>query len=579
MSDFIFSDVIIKEKRMKSILHTIYKSDFPQVSYFHGSWGSLGVTKNIYNGYEPYETEEFICVVIGGPLLTFRSNSFIHDEHSNEGTKAIFLRWRKNEIVWDNDINGPYAILIINKIASEVLVVTDIMSYVPVYECRNDNSYYISSHVDMIAKVTEKSDEFDEVSLMDFILHGTVTYPYTAYKDIYQIQPASEHYYRTEKTNQIIAYWEPYESKHPMSINQTTKTIRQELESYIKLLTSETTNIAQFISGGEDSRTLSALLENIHRDSYIYLDGMNREGRLAEKIASKYNANFNLSTRDKMHYLHILEDCSDLIGAGAEYHHAHTYGFHKTLNKHDGVFGGLFSDALLKGARIKKTKLSKKFIFLPDFKNKKELINEEVNKSVPQNKVINELIERRNRHLEFVKIYRRESAEEWFELWPSSMNRNIANVYANRRLFKSYEPFLSNEIVKMSASIPQKWKLNRSLFQKVAKSYLKKSKWVFHGDGWLPYFSYRINSIIKLFTWTYRQFGRRLGFVKGNQGPWAEWKTVIKSKEWEMRITNYKSNTLKELNITNDSCYCTVLQYIAFTQVLYHLGKDKKDVY
>src|SRR5699024_2739288 len=235
----------------------------------------------IYNGYEPYETEEYISVIIGGPLLTFRSNSFIHDEQSNEGTKAIFQRWRKNENVWDEDINGPYAILIINKITSELLVVTDIMSFVPVYESRNNNSIYLSSHVDMIAKVTEKSDDFDEVSLIDFILHGTVTYPYTAYKNIYQIQPASEHYFNSDNTTQVKAYWEPYESKHPMSINHTAKTIRRELEGYIKLITSETTNIAQFISGGEDSRTLSALLENIHRDSFIYLDNMNREGKIA----------------------------------------------------------------------------------------------------------------------------------------------------------------------------------------------------------------------------------------------------------------------------------------------------------
>lgn len=578
MSDFIFSNHIIEEKRMKQTLHSIYRNDLPQVSYFHGSWGSLGVTKNTYNGYEPYETEEFIGIVIGGPLLTFRDNSFIHDEHSNEGTKAIFQRWRKNEIVWDNDINGPYAILIINKIESEVFVVTDIMSYVPVYESRKDNSFYLSSHVDMLANITDKNDELDEVSLVDFILHGTVTYPYTAYKDIYQIQPASEHFYHNNNI-QIKAYWEPYEVKHSMSINNTVKAIRKELESYIKLLTSETTNIAQFISGGEDSRTLSALLGNIHRDSYIYLDGMNREGKLARKIASKYNANFNLTTREEMHYLHILEDCSDLIGAGAEYHHAHTYGFHKTLNKYDGVFGGLFSDALLKGARIKKTKLTKKLTFLPDKKEVKSLINVEVNKGIFSTTLKKELIKRRNRHLEFIKIYRKESAEEWFELWPSSMNRNIPNIYANRRLFKSYEPFMSNEIVKMSASIPQDWKLNRYLFHKVAKPYLKKSKWVFHGDGWLPYFSYHVNSVIRFFTWTYRQFGRRLGFVKGNQGPWAEWKEIVNDEKWQYKIQEYNNvpkniplnNIFKEMNVKDKNI--SVLQFISLTQTLYQLKR------
>src|SRR5699024_1276473 len=218
--------------------------------------------------------------------------------------------------------------------------------------------------------------------------------------------------------------------------------------------------------------------------------------------------------------------------------------------------------------------LSKKFIFLPDTKNKKNQINVEINKSVSHNSVITELIKRRNKHLEFIKIYRKESAEEWFELWPSSMNRNIPNIYANRRLFKSYEPFMSNEIVKISASIPQKWKLNRSLFQKVAKPYLKKSKWIFHGDGWLPYFSYRVNSILSFFTWTYRQFGRRFGFVKGNQGPWAEWKTVIRSKEWEQVKNNYyESISLKKVIDLLSNNKLTTLQSIALTQILYQIQR------
>src|SRR5699024_12696651 len=99
----------------------------------------------------------------------------------------------------------------------------------------------------------------------------------------------------------------------------------------------------------------------------------------------------------------------------------------------------------------------------------------------------------------------KESAEEWVELWPSSMNRNIPNIHANRRLFKSYEPFLSNEIVKVSARIPQKWKLNRNLFNMIAKPYLKNSKWVLHGDGWYPYYSYKFNLIIIFITCITRQ--------------------------------------------------------------------------
>src|SRR5699024_9257134 len=203
---------------------------------------------------------------------------------------------------------------------------------------------------------------------------------------------------------------------------------------------------------GEDSRTLSSLLKNLERDAYIYLDSMNREGKIARKIASKYMANFHVSTRNKFHYLNILPSCSDLVGSGSEYRHAHTYGFHKELKSYDAVFGGLLADALLKGSHIAKKRISKRLPFLPDKKD----INFSINKSLTGNifpaRLLKELASRRERHLEYISEFREKSVDEWFELWPSSMNRNIPNIHANRRLFKSYEPFLSNQIVKISAS-------------------------------------------------------------------------------------------------------------------------------
>src|SRR5699024_12684462 len=118
------------------------------------------------------------------------------------------------------------------------------------------------------------------------------------------------------------------------------------------------------------------------------------------------------------------------------------YVFDKYLVKYDSAYGCLFSHALIKGAKIKKTKLTNKFIFLSNKKNKTNLLNENLSNEIFNKKIIDELKERRNNHYYYIKTYRKESAEEWFELWPSSMNRNITNIHANRRLFKSYEPFL-----------------------------------------------------------------------------------------------------------------------------------------
>src|SRR5699024_8553954 len=110
----------------------------------------------------------------------------------------------------------------------------------------------------------------------------------------------------------------------------------------------------------------------------------------------------------------------------------------------------------------------------------------------------------------------------------------------NRRLFKSYEPFTANEVVKLSASIPQEWKLNRKLFHKMAKPELESTKWVLTADGRLPFFSSTLNNFVMGIILCSRIIGRYTGFIKGNQGPWGDWENITKSKDWEIYISDNK---------------------------------------
>ncbi len=587
MSDFIFSTGNIERNKTIKEIQSIYREDLPFVKEYRGEWGTLGVSKNLYNGFEPYENTQYITVVIGGPILMFRDNCFLNNEGSFEGTKATFQRWKDGEMNWDEDLNGPFTILIINKETKEVTCITDLMSFIPVYSFINSKEVLLATHVDVVARITKQNKKIDKVSLADFILNGVVTFPYTRYTHIFQVEPASVHTIESETTKlKSSNYWLPIEEKKYKSINEASNMVRKSLQLFIKKVTTETTNIAQFISGGEDSRMLSGLLKDFPRDAYIFLDGMNREGLIAKKVANIYGGNLKLSTRHKMHYLNILPSCSDLVGSGSQYHHAHTYGFHNTcnLNSYTAVLGGLFSDALLKGARIKKVKGSKRFPFLPDIKKTGFSKNTMSESTFFRSDVLSELTIRQQAHLKYIKTIRKESAEEWFELWPSSMNHNIPNIHANRRLFRSYEPFMSAEIVKISAAIPQKWKLNRRLFHQTAKPYLRPSKWLFHGDGWLPYFPWFVNSIVQFITWSYRHVAKRIGLIKGNQGPWAEWKKMIHSTEWEETIEIRQNIDKLPLNTSNNKLLLesvhnnklTTHQYVNLTQSLYELNKESK---
>ncbi|WP_052131408.1 hypothetical protein [Planococcus sp. CAU13] len=588
MSDFIYSKNKMPKGKLTKDLQSIYQLDHPDIQEYHGRWGSLGVSKNLYNGFQIFEDDTHICAVAGGPVLCFRDNLFLTKGPDDAGTKAVLQRWLEKKINWDEDLNGPFAILIINKRTAVITCVTDLMSFIPVFAYQHSKELMISTHVDVLGIVSNQQNATDVVAKVDFILHGIITYPYTAYQKIYQLQPATVHFTRNDSGHlSSKSYWTPVETLTYTSIKGAASDLRVSMEDYVSRITEGMPVVGQFISGGEDSRAISGLLsKDLKRDAFIFLNSINREGRRAEKAAKAYGANFKLSTRSNSYYMDILPSSADLVGTGAEYVHAHTLKLYKgcRLNDYSAVFGGLYSDDILKGDCIVKILEKSRLPFIPQVKSRYHSRGNKITISLFKKEVLEELTRRRTVHLNLIKNFREYSADEWFELWPSSMNFSLATVHANRRLFRSYEPFMSNGVVKVSAAVPQRWRLNRRLFLETTKPYLKRTKWLFHSDGRLPYFPWYINSFIQLGVWSIQQANTRLGLVKGFQGPWGEWKVIMESREFQEYVDRFANgiklmaDTMVEKNVHTifKSKELTISQRVNFLQILYINQKESK---
>src|SRR5690554_1185690 len=369
MSDFLFTTEPQAEHALKEALERLGGS----VQVYQGVWGTLAVTETKYPAFSPVETDEQICVVIGGPVLYFRDNSFIGGSDIQAGTRAILEHWQSDQADWSEDLSGPFVILVVDKATSQVECITDLMMFIPVYQCQSTASVFWGTHVDAVALASGNQSAFDEASLVDFILHHAVTYPYTAYKALKQCQPASIHRLEKQacgdsKLFEPEPYWQPTESNSNsfQSLSEAASYLRNGVQGYIDRVTGSLDHVAQFISAGEDSRSLAGMLpKHLKRDVYIFLDEMNREGRLAKLVADAYEANFKPDYRSKTHYLDILPEASDLVGSGHQYVHAHTLGFDikHDLSSYRAVFGGYISDSLLKAQYAHKPKWLKRFSF------------------------------------------------------------------------------------------------------------------------------------------------------------------------------------------------------------------------
>ena len=110
--------------------------------------------------------------------------------------------------------------------------------------------------------------------------------------------------------------------------------------------------------------------------------------------------------------------------------------------------------------------------------------------------------------------------------------------------------------------------------------------WMFHSDGRLPYFPWYTNTLIQFVYKVYRKVGMTIGIIKGNQGPWGEWKVVVNSDQWEKAIQEnhnafqqissaFTRNDIENLLRDDNIEY---FERVNLMQTLYQLQKNNQGV-
>jgi len=585
MSDFIYSTSRQQPGRLQAILRDIHSQSKHALREYHGSWGSLALRRNHYPGYVEVETETHILVVVGGPLLAHEDKKNSPNNTEDCHSRSILsLATGASALDWDNILDGPFCLLLISKENGQFKVVTDLMSFIPVYEASSTAGTILGTHVDGVARASGMT-KIDPICVGDFILNDVVTYPHTIYEGIHQMAPATEFNFNSKGHQKHHEYWNPGKTLAFSNIEEASQYLASGVQSYIDGVTANLNEVALFISGGEDSRSVLGMLPHVcKKHGYLFLDQMNREGRIAAKTAKSYGASLSIELRSKSHYLDCLETSSELVGSGAKSWHVHTNNLKSSneLSNYSAVFGGFYSDTLLKGHHvIKETKFSVfPFYYQRPSKSNDSWLHRDFNTLLPE--VKSELLKRKRQRWKLLAGMTSECvANEFIHLWPASMAADIPNFWGNRRLFCSHEPYMCNACVKVSASVPLKWKLNRRLFQKAMKSVFKSSQFLSHGNGILPYFPWYVNSLVRSIHVTRQKVCLVLGSSQNvNDGPWTFWGHLSKNTKWDELVNDYASTNNHFISIFGKTAYelvngssLNVWKKINVIQIGYHLSK------
>ena len=557
MLDFVFSNSPSDLQKMQASMSGVYEDFGVALESYSGSWGALVVQKSSLaeSRVKTLETNECILTMVGLPV-------YIGDTKLNEESCAAYLLDKCNEAkTFDvsSILSGGFLILCINKAQNYAKVFTDLLSMIPAYCFKGESRLVIGSHVDIVADISEKRASYDLASITEFTLNAKVTYPYSCYREINQLAPASEILldFKDPLNIKVLQhfYWKPSYQNQTGNIDQVAEELNFHLHDFCRNVLSYGGDNALMMSGGEDSRLLLTILSRYSEiDSFVFLDSCNQEGALAKAACKALSSDLKVLIRNKSYYLDIHKYASKLVGLGHQYMHVHAIKFLKDLagGKYQRVFGGYLSDALLKGSRAAKYDLQRFGLYF-DFPRSRRAASDDLSFGLPVKYSLLEEINYRRRLFDQSDLFSELSPDtDWKGFFPMSTYKSAPHYFGHRRLLAQYEPFTASAVIKLAAKTPLSWKRNRRLFQRVAKMNMVKTKFIGHTDGHLPFYPWYYNLLAVPSVRLGRTFKEIvIGGAKKTQGPWNDWRETNSDPELSRYESEYNRSIYEQIFVGN----------------------------
>jgi hypothetical protein len=436
-------------------------------------------------------------------------------------------------------LDGPFAALFFDQQGGG-RVLTDLFAWIPVFAAELPGELVVGTHVDAVADAAGVRGDVDQVSAAELLSFFVITHPHTLYERVTQAGAGSARAFNAGRWSaRERPYWRPDEADAFASPEDAADALRAALVKDVERACEGLAEVGVLLSGGEDSRAvLGAVPRGVKVRGFTYAAEDNREVRSARRVARAYGASLAFARRPPGHDIAHFETVAALVGTQNHFVDVHGYGFHVSLGiaEMPVVLGGFSADALLKADN------------LPPGARKRVLrggapgIRPVAPVALPgvRAELLRAAAGRRDEFRRTLAAFRPVSGDEWSFIYPFTMRKYAANLHGNRRLWRAREPFMSNAVVKIAASVPQAWKAERRLFHRAFRPLLAPSWYVPHTRNRLPYFPHAVNVAARPLLGLARDARALLtGTLRENQESWPVWGELVESPEARAALLRY----------------------------------------
>lgn len=296
-------------------------------------------------GTHPAEAEPLSVFIAGRPYWSPTAPS-IRGTVDIAGLRAAFQVHGEGIL---NHLDGAFAVLV--RSGDDTFAVTDRFNVVPLYMGRAYGRIALSTDTDSLARHLGIESNLDLVSMAQALQMWYATHPYTFYRGIRELDPASV--YRWNRNGEVkqTRYWEAQyrgdtSNKHAELAEELAAAIKQGVQKRVR----ESDRPGLLLSAGADSRgVLFAAAEIRPITCYTFYDQPNAELEGARRLAGAAGQEHVALRRGPEHYGLSARLATQLSGGMWSFLDAHSVGFADQIAGDDLLLTGDFADLLFKG--------------------------------------------------------------------------------------------------------------------------------------------------------------------------------------------------------------------------------------
>ncbi|WP_081927317.1 asparagine synthase-related protein [Halobellus rufus] len=427
---------------------------------------------------QPVTAREDVFIWIWGDLKGYEIGDKYQSRDESMGKAELCTKlYNKFGLDFVSKLNGEFAGIIYDRQSEIVHAFTDQLGSRPIYVARgDDNELVLSTQIQLIPEYSSITTSLNEAYLCEYICYNRVFGIHTPFEGVQKIPPGSILTFDLqEQGQQQTQYWYPSLKPCKKSYNEI---VREFIEIFRKSLhecIDPRKNYGLMLSGGSDSRLILSIYNNLI--SFHICDWMNREARLAQRVADTANSEFHLLQRNDSYYSDIINISSNINNFNGFFQEGHALGFQEEVtNNVDVMLLGMFSDALFKDHLfpLKEFNILNNMVFLP-MKKEVDTLDKYLNlmsKSVPDyyedfdttREILEDNISSNNKiNHHGINYNGLSDLVQQASYYPLTNDPDYFHYQSSLQLAPHRTPFLDKRMIEFHLTIPNQYRLRKDI--------------------------------------------------------------------------------------------------------------------